>query len=99
MQALVKTGLPVASKRVVVAGSGPLLLAVAAYLRHQGAQIPLIAEQAAWGRLLRFGLGLSAHPGKLAQALGLRGGCAAWRTAPAAGPWPRTVMSGWLPSR
>ena len=29
LQALVKTGLPVEGKRVVVAGSGPLLLAVA----------------------------------------------------------------------
>ena len=46
LQALVKSGLPIADKRVVVAGSGPLLLAVAAYLRQQGAKIELIAEQA-----------------------------------------------------
>ena len=31
LQALVKSGLPIADKRVIVAGSGPLLLAVAAY--------------------------------------------------------------------
>jgi NADPH-dependent 2,4-dienoyl-CoA reductase/sulfur reductase-like enzyme len=33
LQALVKTGLPVEGKRVVVAGSGPLLLAIGAYRR------------------------------------------------------------------
>src|SRR4029079_4132577 len=33
VQTLVKTGLPIDGKGVVVAGSGPLLLAVAAYLR------------------------------------------------------------------
>jgi len=32
LQALVKGGLPIRGKRVVVAGTGPLLLAVAAYL-------------------------------------------------------------------
>ena len=46
LQALVKTGLPIEGKRVVVAGSGPLLLAVAAYLRGRGAEVLLIAEQA-----------------------------------------------------
>ena len=33
LQALVKCGLPIRGKCVVIAGSGPLLLAVAAYLR------------------------------------------------------------------
>ena len=33
LQALAKAGLPIAHKRVVIAGSGPLLLAVAHYLR------------------------------------------------------------------
>ena len=37
LQALVKSGLPIKGKRVVVAGSGPLLLAVAKYLRDHGA--------------------------------------------------------------
>jgi len=66
LQALVKGGLPIAGKRVVVAGTGPLLLAVAAYLRRHGAMIPLIAEQAPRSRLARFGLALG--PAKLAQA-------------------------------
>ena len=33
LQAMVKSGLPIRGQRVVVAGTGPLLLAVAAYLR------------------------------------------------------------------
>jgi NADPH-dependent 2,4-dienoyl-CoA reductase/sulfur reductase-like enzyme len=71
LQALVKTGLPIEGKRVVVAGSGPLLLAVAAYLRAQGADVLLIAEQASAMRLARFGLGLVQQKGKASQAWSL----------------------------
>ena len=39
LQAMVKSGLPIRGKRVVVAGTGPMLLAVAAYLRKHGAEI------------------------------------------------------------
>ena len=69
LQALVKTGLPIKGKRIVVAGSGPLLLAVAAYLGGRGAEVLLIAEQASSLRLARFGLGLF---GKSSQALTLK---------------------------
>src|SRR5262245_21188765 len=69
LQALVKTGVPIEGKRVVVAGSGPLLLAVAAYLRKHGADGLLIAEQESSMRLARFGLGLF---GKSSQALNLK---------------------------
>jgi NADPH-dependent 2,4-dienoyl-CoA reductase/sulfur reductase-like enzyme len=55
-----------------VAGSGPLLLAVADYLRKRGASVPLIAEQAAWAKLIPFTAGLMRHPGKLAQAAALK---------------------------
>lgn len=72
LQALVKSGLPIAGKKVVVAGSGPLVLAVAAHLRKAGANILLIAEQAPWSRLLKFGLRLFAEPGKAFQAMELR---------------------------
>jgi NADPH-dependent 2,4-dienoyl-CoA reductase/sulfur reductase-like enzyme len=72
LQALVKSGLSIEGKRVVVAGSGPLLLAVAAYLRKLGAHIPLIAEQTPWKRLFRFGLRMLGSPAKAAQAAGLR---------------------------
>jgi NADPH-dependent 2,4-dienoyl-CoA reductase/sulfur reductase-like enzyme len=69
LQALVKTGLPIEGQRVVVAGSGPLLLAVAAYLRTRGADVLLIAEQAALRQLARFSLGLV---GKMSQAFSLK---------------------------
>lgn len=77
LQALVKGGLPIAGKCVVVAGSGPLLLAAAAYLTASGARVALIAEQAPWLQVGRFALTLPGDRGKLGQAawlgLGLRG--------------------------
>jgi NADPH-dependent 2,4-dienoyl-CoA reductase/sulfur reductase-like enzyme len=42
LQAMVKGGLPIRGKRVVVAGTGPLLLAVAATLRKLGAEVVMI---------------------------------------------------------
>jgi NADPH-dependent 2,4-dienoyl-CoA reductase/sulfur reductase-like enzyme len=72
LQALAKSGLPVEGKRVVVAGSGPLLLAVAKYMRAHGAEVRLIAEQADQSALLRFGMQLAGHPGKLIQAARFR---------------------------
>ena len=69
LQALVKTGLPIEGKRVVVAGSGPLLLAVAAYLRTRGAEVLLIAEQASSLQLAKFVIGVA---GKASQALSLK---------------------------
>jgi len=72
LQAMVKSGLPIRGKRVVVAGTGPLLLAVAAYLRKHGAEIPIICEQASWASLARFGMVLLAQPEKLFQGLQLK---------------------------
>jgi D-hydroxyproline dehydrogenase subunit alpha len=72
LQALAKSGLPVAGKRIVVGGSGPLLIAVAAYLRKRGAHVKLIAEQAPPRPLARFGLELLRNPSKLLQGAGLR---------------------------
>jgi D-hydroxyproline dehydrogenase subunit alpha len=69
LQALVKSGLQVAGKRIVVAGSGPLLLAVASYLRKHRAVVPIVAEQAPWISLLKFTARLS--PAKLLQAASL----------------------------
>jgi NADPH-dependent 2,4-dienoyl-CoA reductase/sulfur reductase-like enzyme len=71
LQALAKGGYPLQGKRVVVAGSGPLLLAVAATLQAKGAHIAAIIEQASTPALLRFGIGLLATPSKIAQALQL----------------------------
>lgn len=86
LQALVKSGLPIAGKRVVVAGSGPLLLAVAAYLRKHGAGIPIICEQASWSRLAQFGFALLQQPQKIAQGLSLKGELAGVPLA--ANSWP-----------
>ena len=72
LQAMVKCGLPVIGKRVLVAGSGPLLLAVAAYLRNCGARILMICEQTSARALAQFGLSLWREPAKLAQAFRLK---------------------------
>jgi D-hydroxyproline dehydrogenase subunit alpha len=72
LQALVKSGLPIRGKQVVVAGTGPLLLAVASYLHKHGAEIPLICEQASSSKLARFAMMLIRHPGKIRQGLQLR---------------------------
>ena len=72
LQAMVKAGLPIRGKRVVVGGTGPLLLAVAAYLRKHGAEIPLICEQASWGSLSTFGLALLRWPEKIVQGVQLK---------------------------
>jgi NADPH-dependent 2,4-dienoyl-CoA reductase/sulfur reductase-like enzyme len=72
LQAMVKSGLPIRGKRIVVAGTGPLLLAVAAYLRKMGAEIPTVCEQAPWSSLARFGAALLRYPEKISQARQLR---------------------------
>src|SRR5690349_16468321 len=72
LQALVKTGLRISGKKVVIAGSGPLLLAVAAYLREHGANVLLIAEQASRSRLLKFGLALLNERSKRRHAIELK---------------------------
>lgn len=71
LQALIKGGLPVAGQRVVVAGSGPLLLAAAHTARQAGAQVVAVAEQAPWRSLARFGASLVRWPGKAVQAMSL----------------------------
>jgi NADPH-dependent 2,4-dienoyl-CoA reductase/sulfur reductase-like enzyme len=72
LQAMVKAGLPIHGKRVVVAGTGPLLLAVAGYLRKHGAEIPVICEQASWSSLVQFGVGLASWPAKIVQGVRLK---------------------------
>lgn len=72
LQALVKGGLNVVGKRIVVAGTGPLLLAVAEYLKSKGATIIAIVEQAPAAKINRFARGLRRSPAKLLQAAVLR---------------------------
>jgi NADPH-dependent 2,4-dienoyl-CoA reductase/sulfur reductase-like enzyme len=86
LQAMVKSGLSIRGKRVVVAGTGPLLLAVAASLRKHGAEIPVICEQTSRSRLARFGLALAAQPSKMVQGLRLKKELAGVPFA--SGSWP-----------
>jgi len=72
LQALVKGGLPIKGKRVVLAGTGPLLLAVAAYFSEHGARMVCICEQAAWSSLAAFGWATLRFPAKASEALMLR---------------------------
>jgi D-hydroxyproline dehydrogenase subunit alpha len=78
LQAFLKAGFDIRGKRVVLAGTGPLLIAVAAHLRAAGAYIVSVLEQAPLRRIARFSLGLfPGHLGKLREgggfALSLRG--------------------------
>jgi len=72
LQSLAKNGWPVNEKRVVIAGSGPLLLAVAAGLKRLGATVVGIAEQASQASITKFGLFLARHPSKLWQGIQLK---------------------------
>jgi NADPH-dependent 2,4-dienoyl-CoA reductase/sulfur reductase-like enzyme len=72
LEALVKCGLPVKGKRVVIAGTGPLLLAVAAHLSERGADILCICEQAPFSQLRAFTLAMASFPRKLVEAAQLR---------------------------
>ncbi len=84
-QALAKSGASFEGKRVILSGSGPLLLPAAATLARCGAKILLVAEQAPAARIARFAAGLWRAPSLLAQAAKYRN---AFRTARyATGTW------------
>jgi NADPH-dependent 2,4-dienoyl-CoA reductase/sulfur reductase-like enzyme len=70
---------------VVIAGSGPLLLPVAASLRAADARLVLVAEQASARRVARFATGLWRWPQTLLQAARYRAGFA--RTPYRTGHW------------
>ncbi|MGH2899929.1 MAG: NAD(P)/FAD-dependent oxidoreductase, partial [Solirubrobacteraceae bacterium] len=71
-QALLKTGMSVRGRRVVLAGSGPLLLPVAASLAGAGAKLALVAEQTTLNALAGYSLSLWRTPAMLVQAARLR---------------------------
>jgi NADPH-dependent 2,4-dienoyl-CoA reductase/sulfur reductase-like enzyme len=71
LQALVKGGWPTRDRRVLVAGTGPLLLAAAASLRREGAHVAGLVEEARPAALARFAGALAGHPGKALQAVQL----------------------------
>lgn len=70
LQALAKQGMDVRGKRIVVAGTGPLLLAVAKYLDDAGSEVLRIFEQANPARLSAMAKGMWRFPRKAIQALG-----------------------------
>ncbi len=90
LQALGKNGLEVQGRRIAVAGSGPLLLAVAAWLAEHGAHVLGVFEQAPKARVLNFGLGLWRYPAKLAQ--GARLAHALRRVPRAYDAWPLRAL-------
>lgn len=71
LQALIKGGLPVQGETLVIAGSGPLLLASAASAKQHGAQVLRIAEQASRSAVAGFAAQLPRWPAKLLQSLRL----------------------------
>lgn len=84
-QALLKSGMSVQGRRVVIAGSGPLLLPVAASLARAGSKLVVVAEQTSLASLARFSASLWRAPKMIAQAIGLRAAFA--RTRFATGTW------------
>ena len=84
-QALLKQGAGFRGQRVVIAGSGPLLLPVAASLSDAGARVHLVAEQAPFAAVRDFAIALLAHPETLVQAALYR--LAFMRTPYALGTW------------
>ncbi len=67
LQALIKAGLEVRGQRIVIAGTGPLLLAAAASARKAGAHVLRVAEHTPWRALLGFTAQLPRWPAKLLQ--------------------------------
>jgi NADPH-dependent 2,4-dienoyl-CoA reductase/sulfur reductase-like enzyme len=92
LQALSKQGFDVAGCRVLVAGSGPLMLAVAAHLRGRGARVVAVVEQAPRARVYGFAGALVGRPRKLAQAMQLQAKLAS--VPKAFGDWPVRIDEG-----
>ncbi|MCX4672319.1 NAD(P)/FAD-dependent oxidoreductase [Streptomyces sp. NBC_01381] len=68
-QAMLKSGLVLPGRKVVVAGSGPLLLAVASSLAAAGARVPAVVEASGYLRYARHPRALVTNPHKAVEAL------------------------------
>ncbi|MFC8359807.1 NAD(P)/FAD-dependent oxidoreductase [Streptomyces griseorubiginosus] len=66
-QAMLKGGLVLPGRTVVVAGTGPLLLPVATGLATAGATVAALVDSAAPQAFVRRSRALAAHPGKVAE--------------------------------
>ncbi|HEY9426139.1 MAG TPA: FAD-dependent oxidoreductase [Gemmatimonadaceae bacterium] len=84
-QALLKGGMRVSGKRVIVAGSGPLILPVAAAMARAGARLVSVLEQAPAAAVAGFARTLWRHPSKLADGARYRSAFA--RTPYRTGSW------------
>ncbi len=71
LQALIKSGLPVAGKRIAIAGTGPLLLAAAACVQEHGGEVVCVAEQTTHAKFINFGLSMLFAPEKLRETVRL----------------------------
>jgi D-hydroxyproline dehydrogenase subunit alpha len=85
-QALLRSGWDVAGRTAVIAGTGPLLLPVAAALRQAGARVSAVIEQTSPARMRRFAASLWRSPGRALAAAQYRW---AWRGA-------RHVLGSWV---
>jgi NADPH-dependent 2,4-dienoyl-CoA reductase/sulfur reductase-like enzyme len=92
LQALVKSGLDVTRKRVVVAGTGPVLLAVAAYLCSHGAEVVCICEQTSMSALANFAGTMLRFPAKISEAIKLR--LASRKARYLTNAWPVAIVGG-----
>ncbi len=90
LEALARGGFSVTGKRIVVAGTGPLLLPVAAHLRQMGGRVTTVAEQASRRQLARFSTFLSRQPGKLIEGLQYRAASGGSKYRP--GCWPLAAL-------
>jgi NADPH-dependent 2,4-dienoyl-CoA reductase/sulfur reductase-like enzyme len=90
LEALARGGFSVTGKRIVVAGTGPLLLPVAAHLRQMGGRVTTVAEQASRRQLVRFSTFLSRQPGKLIEGLQYRAASGGSKYRP--GCWPLAAL-------
>jgi NADPH-dependent 2,4-dienoyl-CoA reductase/sulfur reductase-like enzyme len=69
-QAMLKGGLVLPGRTVVVAGTGPLLMPVAAGLAAAGAEVVAYVESVRPAGFVRHAATLAAHPGKIVEAAG-----------------------------
>jgi NADPH-dependent 2,4-dienoyl-CoA reductase/sulfur reductase-like enzyme len=71
LQVLIKSGLPVDRKRIAIAGTGPLLLAVASCVLDHGGEVVCIAEQTTNTKFTKFGMRMLFASGKFGETLRL----------------------------
>lgn len=70
LQAFMKSGFAPSGRRVILAGTGPLLFPVAALAKQKGAHIAGFFEQATVGQMLSLLPALAAHPSKFLEGAG-----------------------------